>query len=359
MDKNTKEKLFAKLSDADSKTSWKLASIPHMELSEGKMIKLIDPNILNANNPFELPYDESAVQSICDRAEVSGRGITRLPETLFNIHLNDYFNYAPSKSSIVNIYDNNVYACLSENYKILNIMDCVKRLIEHIDLSFDDVDILNYGISATYTYVDFEVRDTKVLKKYSKAFEIKMNKNSKTFPVLRFVTSNTGYSGANLYPLLKSGSHLYFMCEPIVLNHKGDATIAKFSKNCEKIYSLILEGADKMEELAKISIDNPAECAANIAKEIKLPKKVMIPILEDMKEIYGYSTCSARDVYQYLSKYIETVEGDWKQHKAADMVSRALSLDFKKFDRSYAQWLSNSKSTESVENNYYQSFFVA
>ncbi len=337
------QEFLTQIDEFDQKTTWKQSVIKGMRVLEGNALHIEDEFGSNAE---ELPYSDYAVKSICDRADVSGGAIHRLSGEKFREHINDYFDVAIKKNSIINIYNGVVYATHSESYAILNIKECVNTLIEYLNKIYPNNELLGYVITPTETIVDFALNSLELNKKYEMVLQQKIGKSKNVFPVIRFVTSNTGWSGANLIPILYVGKNRAIVTEPIILNHKGKASIEKFAENCEKSYSLMLEGVEKINELSKITIDYPANCAANIAKEINLPKKMAMPILLDMEEDYGNMSATAKDVYLYLTKLTELVSDPVKQFKLADHISRALKLDFKRFDRSRAKWFEENMANQ-------------
>lgn len=349
------QEFLTRIDEFDQKTTWKQSFIKGMRVLENSVLHIEDEFGSNAE---ELPYSDYAVKSICDRADVSGGAIHRLSGDKFREHLNDYFDVAIKKNSIINVYDGVIYATHSETYAILNIKECVNILINHLNETYPNNELIGYAITPTETIVDFALNSNELNKKYEEALQKKIGKSRKIYPVLRFVTSNTGWSGANIIPILYLNGANTITTEPIILNHKGKANLEKFAENCGKSYSLMLEGVDKINELSRITIDYPANCAANIAKEINLPKKMAMPILLDMEEDYGSMSATAREVYLYLTKLTEVVKDPVRQFKLADQISRALKLDFKKFDRSRAKWfeenMANQRYTPSAQTSLFE-----
>ena len=333
------QEFLTQIDEFNQKTAWKQSALKGMRVLDGGNLHIEDKY---GNNAEDLPYNDFAIKSICDRADVSGGAIHRLSGEKFREHINDYFDVAVKKNSIINVYDGVVYAAHSQSYAILNIKECVNVLINHLNKAYPNNELLNYVITPTETIVDFALNDDNLNKKYEEALQKKIGGLRKIYPVLRFITSNTGWSGANIIPILYMNGAKTITTEPIVLNHKGKANLDKFAENCERSYSLMLEGVEKLNELSKIVIDYPANCAANIAKEINLPKKMTMPILLDMEEDFGHLSATAREVYLYLTRLTEVVKDPVKQFRLADQISRALKLDFKKFDRSKAKWFEDN-----------------
>lgn len=332
------------IANNEKKTRWTTVKIKDMRIGDNATI-FVDEI---------LPYDESAVNSICDRADVSGGAIHRVPYEIFKKHLNVYFNVATKSNSIVNIFNEKVYACHSGTYKILPINELVDTLIEYLRENHPNCELIRWDCTPTYTFADFALNDDAINEQYSYALNQTIGLGSAIYPVLRFITSNTGWSGANLIPIIYCNKAPLVVNEPIILKHEGKANIEKFTENCKQTFSLMLNGAEKLNELAHIILEYPANCAANIAQDIKLPKKITLPVIYEMEEEFGNASATAREVYLYLSKITESVgDNTLKQYKLVDMVSRALTLDFKKYDRSTAKWL------EDGGNMYYQNFNTA
>lgn len=343
-DNNISKAFFEALDKFETATSWELAFVPNMKIERidnSNQLKLADETNTQCAN---YPYSDSAIPSMCGRADISGKGITRLPNDLFINHLNDYFNYSEKKYSIVNLYNGIIYACHSDNYKILSIKDCVRVLRNYLNRNFKNAEIIGWNILPTFTSVDIKLNDSEINKAYSQAFNERVGECENLTPILKLVASNTGFCGVNLIPMFKKESSAFVLTEPIILNHKGEAHLDKFIENCELIYSLMKDGSEKMKELSKIKIEYPANCAANIAMELKLPKRKVMPVLFDMQDEYGNAQGTAKDVYIYLCKLVEQYK-NIAQFKIADQLSRTLNLDFKKFDRATAPWLDNKQAS--------------
>ena len=339
------------VNNAEMKTKWEVGYLKNIRVLEKNQLYISDEYDTNRK---VLPYDEYAVNSICNRADVSGGAIHRVSKELFRAHLNEYFKVANKRETIINVYDGKIYACHSQNYRILNIKHLSEVFVDYILDNYPNAEIVSCVVTPIVTYCDVALNNEALNKKYSDALSTKIGYSTSVYPVLRFITSNTGWSGANLIPLIYISKSIVITSHPIILKHEGKANIDKFAENCDKAFSLMLEGAEKLEDLANIDIDYPVNCAANVAQEIKLPKKMTLEILYKMEEDFGYASATAKDVYLYLSKIIALYDDPIKKFKMADQLSRALTLDFKKFDRVSATWLKDS--SENDRNLYYGSF---
>ena len=340
----SKEKLnnfFNELNEFEKKTNWRYAFIPEMRIGEGNTLYMQEEF---GESVKVLPYSENALPTILARAECECKAIHRVAKTLFLAHINEYFRVAKRKNSIVNIYDGTVYAAHSEGYKILNIKECAERFVDYITSTYESAKLIGYSITPTETIVDFAINDETLNKRYQKALQRKVD-GENIYPFVRFISSNTGWSGANIIPMLLYKNARLITCEPIILKHQGKADVEKFSENCNKTFALMYDAAEEIEHLANVTIEYPANCAANIAKEINLPKKITMPVILDMQDDYGDMSCTARDVYLYLTKILAKYDNDVKQFKIADHLARVLTLDIKKFDRAKAPWLDGSTSS--------------
>ena len=345
------KELVAALDEFTANTSWRKGFIPSTRVLPNNMLHIEDEFSANC---FDLPYSDYALPSIRQRADADCVAVTRLGSELFIQHMNEYYKRAKHKCSTINLYDGTIYACHSNDYKILSVDECFYAIKEAVEEQFESYLVSDFYVSPTETIVDFLIVDDKVSKVYENALERKVTLESGVVPVLRFITSNTGWSGANLYPVIYVGKSKVISSEPLKLKHNGNASIDKFRENCKKVFTLILDGAEKLKELSDIQIEYPANCAANIAKEIGLSKKATLPLIYKMEDDYGYCSCTAKDVYLYLTRLLEDVSDDAvKQFKLSDQLSRALTLDFSKFDRAKATWLSEKTSSSQV------SFFAA
>ncbi len=198
----------------------------------------------------------------------------------------------------------------SDGYVPLKITELVEALETGLKNDFPDTKLVGASVSHQFTAFDYELNDQKlqaeienVLRNAGVAYDF--------VPVIRFCTSNTGDSGANLYAGVKHGSTISFIEEPIRLEHTGSASIEKFSDNVGQILALFKSTPEKLEKLGEVKIKNTAQCYKNIALAAGIPVKAFAEKAEDFEAVYG-DTATALDVYfdisEALEEYAKTVK---------------------------------------------------
>ena len=124
---------------------------------------------------------------------------------------------------------------------------------------------------------------------------------------------------------------------PIGLEHKGDASIAKFKENLEGIFSQYGSQLEKLANLLDIEIENPANCFKEVMKRLGIPKKYAAPTLEIFEIGVAYKEhCTAHDIYYGLGELLMQLQ----IHKATgeqmlrmeEAIAKALTLNFAEYD---------------------------
>ncbi len=148
-----------------------------------------------------------------------------------------------------------------------------------------------------------------------------------------FATSNTGDSGANIYPVLfgDNGNEL-FIEDPLKLEHTGEASIAKFEQNVSKVMALVKCSAEHLESLAGISVIHPMEAFKNAAAAASFPVTAYSDQAEIFAATYG-AMATMLDLYAELSEALAAyaTKNNMDALRKTKMLS-ALSRQFLKTD---------------------------
>ena len=216
---------------------------------------------------------------------------------------------AEIKSAIINEClslrkdDCKIYQCdgmvryvAGSNYKYLPISELLETLESGLSKAFAGFTYMMGSVSHQYVEFSFMLNDVKLEKEVNDMLSQAGVMGNYT-PGLIFSTSNTGDSGANLFPILYGGLRGNIVIEtPLKLEHTGNATIEKFAENVDKIAALIKGAPDKLEALVDVPVKHPAIAFRNAACKGNLPLASFAEQAGIFEATYG-NLATALDLY--------------------------------------------------------------
>ena len=157
-------------------------------------------------------------------------------------------------------------------------------------------------------------------------------------PVIRIATSNTGDSGANIYPMLFSGTDKKTLPlgSPLQLKHKAGATIQQFEEQLNMVYGKYQYAIGNLAKLLSVEIMNPVNCMVGVMKRVNIPKKYGMEAVELFKAQYGEEPCTAHDLYYGISEVVFMLEVNGEEGSRVsameEKVGRALGVNWGDYD---------------------------
>lgn len=273
------------------------------------------------------PLSSLSKASLQERAGVAGQALDKLRPEQYSRVLNTCLKTTSEKSTIV-FYNDVVLAFLSQNYKILK-----------IDEIYSAVDDKIKSLNGKFVSGETDIETVSALYKLPLAVTqgYKHIIPDTAVPVVSVRTSNIGLSGANIFPLFEYKNSYVQIGDPLLLQHKGNATIDLFKENIDQIYALYQKSLKAINDLKSIRIDNPLDCLINVAQQIKIPKKYLSSLLVDfqvsMKEVVA---TTAYDVYNALLEAIFYAKEDGKNDKQIsnlrENLARVIKFNWKSYD---------------------------
>lgn len=279
----------------------------------------------------EYAIRDSAMTSLCQRAGISGPALERLnPAELCKI-LNTCFNVAKKDSSalVVDI-GGAVSAVLSDNYRVINVAEIFETVKEKMQ---QQKAVFSSGsVDATTFRAEYILPD-KIKEPYE-ALSTEFVNFEKMVPIAEFVSSNTGHSGANIYPKFRNRNTEFIVGKPLYTEHKGESTAETFAKNVDLIFALFNKSTKALEKLRETPIVHKEGCFRNIAKKVMLPKKATLLALEDFLDVTAHrNVVTALDIYMGLTDIISYAKDMGKNYTyIQENLARALFLDWNEYD---------------------------
>lgn len=295
--------------------------------------------ILKAGKNY-YPVRDCAIKTILERAAINGSGLKKVKKDVYSRILNECFKVT-NGVALLRISEGKVSATLggdSHEYAILDTEQIFKCTIEYLKRTFKNYTYLGGFYEHHLVSSLWEIDEPQLVEAYQN--EIKEHKKQaiEVTPVMRVTTSNTGISGANIYPLLLSHNNTTTipLGNPIKLEHKNKATIQKFENQLSMIYGKYQVAMQGLTKLLSIPIQNPIYCFKNVCKKLSIPMKYTIEAADLFQAQYGIEPCTAHDIYYGISEiiYMFSYEGETgsKITQMEETIARAISINWKDYD---------------------------
>lgn len=290
------------------------------------------------------PIRSCAIKTILERARINGNALSRVSKpqlaSILNYCLsvasgNALLWYAEGKISAVHAGD-------EKDYAVLEIPELFRMTVDYLAEHYPSYEFVGGTFDHSTVTALWELRDEPALvQTYFDALTRRGLLNGKLTtvrPVLRLTTSNTGISGANLYPMLfigRAGNQIP-LGTPLRVEHKNGATLEQFQENLERLYSQYDKGLAALTALMDIEIGYPANALLGVAKELGLPKRLALELADNTRTRCGDAPMSAHSLYYELCEAIFLLTRDGatgtKIAQMEEVVARALRVDWTRYD---------------------------
>jgi hypothetical protein len=289
----------------------------------------------------QTPLRTCAIPSLQDRAKISGQALGKVSKPVFRNILNECLKVAAKNSTTkIRIADGKVSAVLSSEYVPLSMPGIFDMAATYIEDRFPN----NFFAGGSWSHIvasaEWELTgEESLIKTYKEALAKHGIDHGSIQPGLRLSTSDIGVSGVNLMPKLVVGKDrlLLPLGGPVGLEHKGEASLVRFSENLDGIFAQYGDRLEKLASLLEIEIGNPTNCMKGVMKRLGIPKKYSAPTLEVFQRgITSEDSCTAHDIFYGLGELVFQLQ----IHKASgeqilrmeETIAKALSLNFEDYD---------------------------
>lgn len=296
--------------------------------------------VIRVKNQY-YPVRDCAIKTILDRAGISGPALRKVEKSVYARILNDCLKVAGGEA-LLRISEGKVSAVLGgdcHDYAVLDTEQIFQRSVEYLNTHFAECNYLGgfYEHHMTSSLWELSSED-KLLEVYRNEMRLHGKTPEEMKPVVRITTSDTGVSGANIYPMLLSGSRndTIALGSPLRLEHKAGATIARFEEQLSMLYGKYQLAIGNLTKLLKIEIMNPVNCMKSVMKRLGIPKKYGMEAIELFKAQYGEDPCTAHDIYYGISEilFILACNGEEgsKITEMEEKIARALGIRWTEHD---------------------------
>lgn len=242
-----------------------------------------------------------AVPSLLERARISGYALSDVSREDFAEIVSKCLAAARQNDTAkVRLQDSKAAAFMASSYKIVPQPEIFKTTATHIRSEYDGEFIKgawNHMMSLAEYNASLPVSD------YEDIFKSKGMNFSEIVMTLSVITSDTGYSGVNIFPavvgIMPGGRRFKVpILGEICMNHKGRASINEYDSNLSLAFAQTEKTKERIKELDSVSLNYPFNAFCNILKKVGIGKKQASGVLDQFAVTIGNDApATAADVY--------------------------------------------------------------
>lgn len=290
-----------------------------------------------------IPVRSCAIKTILDRARISGSALGQLSKPHLAEVLNHCLNiargnallwYSDGKISAVHGGDSNDYAVLEIPELFAH---TVQYLAEHYPGYTFAGGTFDHSMVTAIWELTGQDRLTETYRTALKHHGL-LGEGASIRPAVRLSTSNTGISGANLYPMLLEGPHARIipLGSPIRENHKNGADLDQFDENLVKLFAQYQSNLETLTELLDIELAYPANVMQSMLKELGVGKRLAMEAVEQYRAQTGDEPDTAHSVYRAMTEILFLLQrdgaGGTKIAAMEEILARAMKMRWTAYD---------------------------
>lgn len=296
--------------------------------------------VLKVQDSF-YPVRSCAVKTILDRARVSGNALNKVEKTVLAKILN-YCMEVASGEALLRFCEKKISAVHGgdpSDYAVLEMPELFRKTVEYLQTNFPGYTFAGASYDHSVATALWELsNETDLLQEYRELLEKHHLPTEGLKAGLRLTTSDVGYSGANLYPLLfvGSGAKILPLGSPLKLEHKNGASLEKFDSQLNLLYAQYGKALSNLEKMMSLILLHPVNAMLGVMKRIGIPKKIAMEVAENFQQQNGETCCSAYEVYLGITEAEHILMRDEPEGakivKMEENIARAVHIRWKDYD---------------------------
>lgn len=287
------------------------------------------------------PIRSCAIKTILERARVSGNALNKVQKTELAQILN-YCMKVAGGDALLRFCEDKISAVHggdASDYAVLKTPELFRRTVEYLQDNFSGYTFAGASYDHSIVTAVWSLdNEEALLKEYKESLQTHGLPCDEIQLGLRLTTSDTGQSGANLYPMIFFGSELRNipLGSPLKLHHKNKADLARFDEQLNLLYAQYSKALGNMQSMMDVYVLPPINAMLGVMKRIGIPKKYATLIAEDYRLKRGDTACSAYEAYLQISEVIYLMQCDGAEGSKIVMmeenIARAVHLRWKDYD---------------------------
>lgn len=287
------------------------------------------------------PIRSCAIKTILERARVSGNALNKVQKTELAQILN-YCMKVTGGDALLRFCEDKISAVHggdASDYAVLKTPELFRRTVEYLQDNFSGYTFAGASYDHSIVTAVWSLdNEEALLKEYKESLQTHGLPCDEIQLGLRLTTSDTGQSGANLYPMIFFGSELRNipLGSPLKLHHKNKADLARFDEQLNLLYAQYSKALGNMQSMMDVYVLHPINAMLGVMKRIGVPKKYATLIAEDYRLKRGDTACSVYEAYLQISEAIYLMQCDGAEGSKIVMmeenIARAVHLRWKDYD---------------------------
>ncbi len=287
------------------------------------------------------PIRSCAIKTILERARVSGNALNKVQKTELAQILN-YCMKVAGGDALLRFCEDKISAVHggdASDYAVLKTPELFRRTVEYLQDNFSGYTFAGASYDHSIVTAVWSLdNEEALLKEYKESLQTHGLPCDEIQLGLRLTTSDTGQSGANLYPMIFFGSELRNipLGSPLKLHHKNKADLARFDEQLNLLYAQYSKALGDMQSMMDVYVLHPINAMLGVMKRIGVPKKYATLIAEDYRLKCGDTACSVYEAYLQISEVIYLMQcdgaGGSKIVMMEENIARAVHLRWKDYD---------------------------
>lgn len=287
----------------------------------------------------KLPLGRSAMKTLFDRCRISGSVLKDMSRKSLSSVLNTCLVYS-AESALLRVFAGKVRAVLSsgtdKSYSVMDMDKIFGAASDYFKNNFDKSEFIEAEFSHEICIAKWQVEDDRIDEAYKSQF---VSSNKRVKGEITVASSDTGYSGANIYYSIRIGGVNIALGKPLECEHRSGGDLSVFNDNLGMIFSKIQESIENISALQEIKIYHPVECLINIVKKLGISKKLAADIIDTYRALNDGDDDTAFNLYYQICSIGTNATSKGVGRSSFSMldleerIARALTLDFKEFDR--------------------------
>lgn len=247
--------------------------------------------LTKSSQPY--PVRNTAMPSIYGRNRFSGSVFRDLTKKELTSSINTFAKYAKG-NTLVRIMGGKISAELSDGYIVLNMKELFQIADNSFTKQFQQVEFVGGYFDYILTTAKWSIRDERITQIYSNLIG-QATKDVRC--IVKVNTSDTGYSGANIFYQLVEGGRKIYLSRAIRMEHKTGASLEEFTENTKKVLAKIGEALANLERLRNIRIIHPTNCMSAVMKKAGISWKMIGDTVDHRNMVTSQGATNALELY--------------------------------------------------------------
>jgi len=281
-----------------------------------------------------------AIKTILERAKVSGNALNKVEKHVFAMILN-YCMEVASGDALMRFSEDKLSAIHggdASDYSVLDMPELFAMTTEYLQDNFSGYVFAGASYDHSIVTALWSIEDALLLDTYKKCLEENGMPSEKLQLGLRLTSSDTGLSGANLYPMMFIGSEgkSVPLGSPLKLEHKNKANLLKFEEMLNLLYGQYNKALGGIQRMMITYLNHPVNAMLGVMKKLGVSKKHAYLIVEDFKVRSGGGPCRVYEAYIAIAELIHILQCEGvtgaRIVQMEENIARAIAMRWKDYD---------------------------